>query len=112
MRSRISAALPTFWAISCFGPLGHQQRKAHVFGDGLVRIERIGLEHHGNVAVLRHDVIDHAAADPDFARDDRFQTGDHAQQRGLAAAGGADEHDEFAILDIDIDPVHHLHGLP
>jgi hypothetical protein len=28
---------------------------------------------------------------------DRLQPGDHAQQRGLAAAGRADEHHEFAI---------------
>ena len=30
-----------------------------------------------------------------------LQTGDDAQQRGLAAAGGAEEHDGFAAFDVE-----------
>jgi hypothetical protein len=32
-----------------------------------------------------------------------LQVGDHAQQRGLAAAGGTDEGDELAAADLQID---------
>ena len=31
------------------------------------------------------------------------QPGDHPQQRGLAAARGADEDDELAVVDIEVD---------
>ena len=43
------------------------QRETHVVGDVLVRVERIVLEHHRDVAVLRHDVVDDTAADADLA---------------------------------------------
>ena len=38
---------------------------------------------------------------------DLLEAGDHAQQRGLAAAGGADQHDELAVRDVEIDAVQH-----
>ncbi len=41
---------------------------------------------------------------------DRLEAGDHAQQRGLAAAGGADEDDELAVLDAEVDAVDDLDG--
>ena len=43
------------------------------------------------------------AVDADLARADRFEPGDHAQQRRLAAAGRADEHHELAVLDFEVD---------
>jgi hypothetical protein len=43
-------------------------------------------------------------ADQQVAAGDFFQAGDHAQQRGLAAARGADQHDEFAVLDLALMP--------
>ncbi|MNY10779.1 hypothetical protein D3C86_1437740 [compost metagenome] len=42
----------------------------------------------------------------DLATGDGFQPGDHAQQRGLAAARGADDDDELAIGDFHVDAVH------
>jgi hypothetical protein len=41
---------------------------------------------HRDVAVRGRDVVDLAVADPDRARGHLLETGDHAQQRGLAAA--------------------------
>ena len=37
-----------------------------------------------------------------------LQPGDDAQQRRLAAAGRADEDDELAILDLEVDALQHL----
>ena len=45
------------------------------------------------------------AVDAQRAAGDLLQAGDHAQQGGLAAARGADEHHEFAGLDVEIDAV-------
>ena len=68
-----------------------------------MRVERIVLEHHGDVALFRRQVVDDALADADLAAGDVFQAGDHPQQGRFAAAGGADQHDEFAVADGDVD---------
>ena len=36
-------------------------------------------------------------------RGDGLEPGDHAQQRRLAAAGGADQHAELAVADLEVD---------
>jgi hypothetical protein len=64
------------------------QAIGHVLVHRHVRIERIVLEHHGDVALLGFQVIDHAIADDDLSAADLLQPCDHAQQRGLAAAEG------------------------
>ena len=50
-----------------------------------------------------HDAI----ADQDLAFADFLESGDHAQQRGLAAAGGPDQDRELAVGDLDVDAVDH-----
>ena len=44
----------------------------------------------------------------DRAAGDALEAGDHAQQRGLAAARRADQHDELAVGDVDADAVQDL----
>ena len=63
------------------------QRKRHVLGDVHMRVERIILEHHRQVTVLRFQMADRLFVDIDFALGDGLQTGDHPQDRRLAAAG-------------------------
>ncbi|MGZ2505877.1 hypothetical protein ACVINI_006423 [Rhizobium beringeri] len=46
------------------------QGKAHIFAHRHVRIECVGLEHHGDIALLRRDVVDDAAVDADFTAAD------------------------------------------
>ena len=53
-------------------------------------------------------VVDVAAVDADLAAGDVLEAGDHAQQRGLAAAGRADEDDELAMLDGQVDALDDL----
>ena len=73
-----------------------------------MRIKRIGLEHHGNAALGRIDIVHAFVANEQIATRYLFQPGDHAQQGGLAAARGADEHDEFLVGNVKINATDHL----
>ncbi len=68
-----------------------------------MRIERVVLEDHRDIAVAGPQVADITSTDPDFAIAHFLQTGNHAQQGGFAAAGRADQHDEFTVGNIDAD---------
>ena len=78
---------------------------ADVLGDRHVRVERIGLEDHRHVAVLRQHVGDVALADQHAPGGDRFEAGDHAERGGLAAAGGAEQGEEFTGPDGEVQSV-------
>ena len=88
------------------GDLGHLESEGHVVRDGHVRVQRVVLEHHRDVTVLRRDVGDVAVADEDLAGVDLLETGQHPQGRGLAAPGRADEDHELAVLDLQVDAGH------
>ena len=66
-----------------------------------MRVERVVLEDHGDVAVARREIGDVAPADEDLARRGRLQPGEDLEHRRLAAAGRADEHDELAVGDVE-----------
>ena len=75
-----------------------------------MRIERIGLEHHGEAALRGTDIGHVLGVDQHLSGGDVLETGDEAQKRRLAAAGGADKHRELAVLDIEIDAVDDADG--
>jgi hypothetical protein len=77
-----------------------------VVEDAHVRVERVGLEDHGDVAVLGRHVIDHSIADPQLAVGDLLQPGHTAQSGRLATAGRADQDEELAVLDLEVEIVH------
>ena len=83
-------------------------REGHVLEHRHVREERVGLEHHRDAPLFGRQVVDAAPADLQRTRGDLFQPGDQAQQRRFAAAGRADENDEFAVLDADVDALDDL----
>ena len=88
--------------------LGHPrilQREADVLVDRHVRIERVALEHHRDVAVSGIDLVDDLAVDADLARGRLLEAGDHAHGRRLAAARRAEEHHELLVADIEVDVV-------
>ena len=59
--------------------------------------ERIVLEDHRGRTPLGRHVVDLLAANEDVAGGDGLESGDHAQRRGLAAAGRTQEGDELAL---------------
>ena len=85
--------------------LGQPQREAHVLPHRHVRVERVGLEHHRDVAVLGRLLVDPLAADAQLAGGDVLQPGDHVQRGGLPAAGRPDQDHELAVGDLEVDLV-------
>ena len=85
------------------GFLGDFQRKAHVVAHRHMRIKRIGLKHHRNAALRRWYVIHPRAINAEIATRDLFQSRNHPQKRGFAAARGADKNDQFPGFDVQID---------
>jgi hypothetical protein len=87
--------------------------RAQAEGDVLehrhVRIERVVLEHHRDVAPVRRLVVDDLPADRDGAFVDVLQPGDGPQQRALAAARLAHQHGELAVGDLQVDAAHGVH---
>ena len=81
--------------------LAQLQTERHVVIHGHVRIERVVLENHRDVAILRSNVIDQTVADVELALRDLFKARDHAQGGGLTAAGRTDQNDELLILDVE-----------
>ena len=84
-----------------FGRLAQLQAERHVIVHAHVRVERVALEHHGDVAILGGDIVDDAVADEDAAVADLLKAGEQAQAGGFAAAGRADEDEEFLVGDGD-----------
>src|SRR5699024_715138 len=84
---------------------GDLERERHVLPHGHMRIERIVLEHHGDITFARGQQSDIVLADADVAGVDGFETCEHAQGGGLPASGGTDEDEELAIGDVETDLV-------
>src|SRR3984957_8939889 len=84
---------------------GHLEREGDVAAYAHMRIERVGLEHHGEPALRGTDICHVLGVDEHLTGGYVLETGDEAQERRLAAAGGANEHSELAIFDIEIDAV-------
>ena len=68
------------------GDLAQLEAEGEVVTHRHVRIERVALEDHRDVAILGRDVVDDAIADPQLAAGDLLESGDHPQAGRLAAA--------------------------
>jgi hypothetical protein len=77
------------------------QRKTHVLGDAEVRVERVVLEHHRDVAVAGAHAADVTIADEDAAAVERLQAGEHPQRCRLARARRPDEHEQLTVVDAE-----------
>ena len=83
------------------------ESERHVVAHRHVRVQGVALEDHRKVAVGRRYVGDFDAVDQDVARGGRPEPGDYAQRRRLTAAGWADQYQELAVVDGQIDGVEH-----
>ena len=77
--------------------------EAHVLGDRQLRVQRVVLEDHGDVAVARPDAADVAVADEDRAVVERLEAGEHPQRGRLARARRPDEHEQLAVVDLEVE---------
>jgi hypothetical protein len=68
-----------------------------------VRVERVALEDHRDVAVLGGDVVHDPVADPDCPLGDGLEPGDHPQRGRLSAARRPHQHHELAVLDPQVE---------
>jgi hypothetical protein len=84
------------------------QSERHVLRNRHVRVERVILKYHRDIAVLRRHVVDDVAADHDVSVGDILQAGDHPQCGRLAAARRPDQHDKLMVGDVEIDAAHRL----
>ncbi len=71
-------------------------------------IQGVGLEDHGDAALGRGGVERADTLDQQVAGGRLFQTGDDAQQGRLAATGRPDDHDELAVVDVEVDALQDL----
>jgi hypothetical protein len=76
------------------------QREFDVIGHRHVAEQRVVLEHEADFAVACTEVRDVAAVQHDAAVVDGRQPGDRAQQRALAAARWAQQHEQLAVGDV------------
>ena len=77
--------------------LRHLQAEGHVLAHAHAGIERIGLEHHGDAAILGLLPGDVLSVDPDLPLGDVEQAGDGIEQGRLAAAGRSEQDDELTF---------------
>ena len=96
---RIFATSATFAATWALGTPWLTKRIGDVLAHVHVRVEGEHLEDHGDIALGGRLLADVLAVDQDLAGGRKLQPGDHAQGGGLAAARGAEEHEELAVLD-------------
>ena len=81
------------------------EAEGEVVEDGHVRIERVRLEHHRDVPVLRRDAVDDPLADLDLAVVDLLEAGEAAQRRRLAAPRWPDQDQELLVVDLEVEVV-------
>ncbi len=84
------------------GHVAHAQGVGHVVAHRHVRKQRVVLEHHAKVALVRRRAGDGLFVEEDFARGGRLETGQHHQRGGLAGARGAQQGQEFTALDLQV----------
>ncbi|MNL40628.1 hypothetical protein D3C87_1629910 [compost metagenome] len=79
------------------------EAKGDVVTNRHMRIKRIVLKHHGDIALTWPKTVDDLIVDDDLAAAYMFKPGDHAERGRLAASGRSDEDDEFLVLYIQVD---------
>ena len=88
----------------------HPQPELDVLPGGHVREQAVGLEDHADVPPVRRRPRQVDAVDDDRAGGRLVEPCDEPQRRRLAAAGRAEQRDELALLELEVDAVERGHG--
>jgi hypothetical protein len=88
---------------------GRTEREDDVAQHGLVRVERIALEHHGDASLARRQAGDDVTADEHVAGGRLLQARDRAQQGRLAAAGRPEQDEVLPLAGGQVDSVDGAH---
>ena len=110
VNSSISATRRTSASSCCSRNVTFLQREGQVLVDGEVRVQRVALEHHRDVALAGRKLLDLAITDDHPAGRELLETRDATQDRALAAARRADERDELAVVDGQVEGFERDHG--
>src|SRR5713101_476389 len=89
-------------------PAADLQAELDILRGAHVREERVRLEHHSHVALVGRDVRDVLAVDDDPSVVGPVEAGDEAERGRLAAAGRAEQREELALPQLDLDSVERL----
>jgi hypothetical protein len=81
------------------------QPEGHVLLHRHVREQRVALEHHVHRPLVGRQRRQVLAVHPDLAAGGLLEAREHAQQRGLAAARGAEQGEDLALPDVQADLV-------
>ncbi len=91
---------------TCFCPAEHLvYGEIDVFIDRKPRQQAVVLKHHG---ALRPRLVDLTVFEQNGTGRNLRQPGDEVEHRGFAAAGVADDRNEFAFFDGEVDTFQHL----
>lgn len=87
------------------GTVLHLQAETDVLVDGHVREEGVRLKHHVDRPFVRRDAAHVQAVDEDLAAARFLESGEHAQQRRLAATRATKQAKQFAAIDVQRDVI-------
>src|SRR5438270_4381682 len=67
-----------------------------------MRVKRVALEHHGDAALTRREIVYHVPADKDFAGRGGLQAGDHPQERGFSGTRRPQKNQKLAFASFQV----------
>jgi hypothetical protein len=76
-----------------------------------VWVQRVTLEDHGDVAILRWNVVHETVPDEKLSGGNGLEAGDHPESSALAASGRTNKNDEFTVGNIEVHSVNGDHGV-
>ncbi len=89
------------------GKLAHGERVLDVLRDREVREQRVVLEHHADVALVRRHGVEQGTFEADLAAGRKLEAGQHHQAGRLAGAGRAEQRQELALIDVQVQVLDH-----
>ncbi len=81
------------------------QAETHILRDRHMRIERIILENHRDIPVLRGNIIHDPAIEPNGSARQVLKTSDDSEQCRFTTSRATNQGNELAIIDLQINPV-------